>query len=169
MAQPPASDSPTERDPAVVSRFVESFAQLFIDAGMPRIASRIFVALTVTDSGRLTAAELAQQLRASPAAISGGVRYLMQVNLARREREPGSRRDHYRVDNDIWYQTISQRDQLLTRWTAGLREGAEILGEHTPAGARFAESIEFFEFMQKELVLVLQRWQQHRGRPATGA
>jgi len=153
----------------VVSRFVESFAQLFIDAGMPRIASRIFVALTVTDSGRLTAAELAQQLRASPAAISGGVRYLMQVNLARREREPGSRRDHYRVDNDIWYQTISQRDQLLTRWTAGLREGAEILGEHTPAGARFAESIEFFEFMQKELVLVLQRWQQHRGRPATGA
>src|SRR5256885_1108722 len=45
-----------------------------VEAGMPRIASRIFVALVATDSGRLTAAELAEQLPASPAAISGGAR-----------------------------------------------------------------------------------------------
>jgi DNA-binding transcriptional regulator GbsR (MarR family) len=159
---PEASKSTTARDPAVVSRFVERFAQVFVEAGMPRIASRIFVALVATDSGRLTAAELAEQLRASPAAISGGVRYLIQVDLVSREREPGSRRDHYRVDNDVWYHTIAQRDQLLARWTASLREGAEVLGDDTPAGARFAESVEFFEFMQKELNLMLQRWQEHR-------
>ena len=84
---PKASKSTTARDPAVVSRFVERFAQVFVEAGMPRIASRIFVALVATDSGRLTAAELAEQLRASPAAISGGVRYLIQVDLVSRERE----------------------------------------------------------------------------------
>jgi DNA-binding transcriptional regulator GbsR (MarR family) len=150
------------RDPAAVSRFVERFAHAFVDAGMPRIASRIFVALIATDTGRLTAAELASQLRASPAAISGGVRYLIHVNLVRREREPGSRRDHYVVDNDIWYQTFLQRDQLLARWTADLREGAEVLGEDTPAGGRFAESVEFFEFMQKELHQMLERWHDYR-------
>src|SRR5689334_18032343 len=98
---------------------------------MPRIASRIFVALVATDEGRLTAAELAEQLRASPAAISGGVRYLLQVGLVSREREPGSRRDHYRVDDDIWSHAFAQRDQVLTRWTAGLREGAQVLGDDT--------------------------------------
>jgi len=150
------------RDPAVISRFIERFAQVMVEAGMPRIASRIFVALLAADSGRLTAAELAEQLRASPAAISGGVRYLTQLNLVRRERDPGSRRDHYRVDDDVWYQTITQRDQLLARWAASLREGADVLGPDSPAGARFAETVEFFEFLQKELRLMTERWHAYR-------
>jgi DNA-binding transcriptional regulator GbsR (MarR family) len=150
------------RDPAAVSRYIERFAQVFVEAGMPRIASRIFIALVATDSGRLTAAELAEQLRASPAAISGGVRYLAQVGLVTREREPGSRRDHYRVEDDVWYQTITQRDQLLARWIVNLREGAEMLGSDTPAGARLAESVEFFEFLVEELHLMTKRWHDHR-------
>jgi DNA-binding transcriptional regulator GbsR (MarR family) len=154
--------SGTERDPAAVSRFIERFAQVLVEAGMPRIASRIFVALVATDSGRLTAAELAGLLRASPAAISGGVRYLMQVSLVNREREPGSRRDHYSVGNDIWYQTILQRDEIVSRWTGSLREGAEVLGRGTPAGDRFGESVEFFEFMQEELHGMLDRWDKRR-------
>ncbi len=157
------------RDPAAVSRYIERFAQVMIEAGMPRIASRIFVALVATDSGRLTAAELATQLRASPAAISGGVRYLTQVGLVNRERDPGSRRDHYRVDDDVWYRTITQRDQLLIKWTESLREGAEVLGAQSPAGARLAESVAFFEFMQDEMKQLTARWAAHRAGspPAT--
>jgi DNA-binding transcriptional regulator GbsR (MarR family) len=150
------------RDPANVSRFVERFAQVMVESGMPRIASRIFVALIATDSGRLTAAELAEQLQASAAAISGGVRYLIQVELVRREREPGSRRDHYRVDDDVWYHTITQRDQLLARWATSLREGADALGDDTPAGARLAETVEFFEFLQRDLRAMTERWHAHR-------
>jgi DNA-binding transcriptional regulator GbsR (MarR family) len=150
------------RDPVEVSRFIERFAQVLVDAGMPRIASRIFVALIATDSGRLTAGELADMLQASPAAISGGVRYLTQVNMISREREPGSRRDHYRVDDDVWYQMITQRDQVIVRWTASLREGAKALGDHTPAGARVAESVAFFEFMQQELREMTARWEARR-------
>jgi DNA-binding transcriptional regulator GbsR (MarR family) len=146
----------------VVSRFIERFAETLVQAGMPRIASRIFIALLATDSSRLTAAELAEQLQVSPAAVSGAVRYLIQVNMVSRGREPGSRRDHYRVDNDVWYQTITQRDQLLARWAASLHEGADALGERTPAGARFAESAEFFEFLQEELLQMTQRWDKHR-------
>jgi DNA-binding transcriptional regulator GbsR (MarR family) len=152
------------RDPADVSRFIERFAQVMVEAGMPRIASRIFVALVATDSGRLTAAELTEQLQASAAAISGGVRYLTQLNMVSREREPGSRRDHYRVEDDVWYQTITQRDQILARWTASLREGADVLGVDTPAGARLAETVEFFEFLQKELRHVTDRWHAYRAQ-----
>ena len=150
------------RDPAEVSRFIERFAQVLVDSGMPRIASRVFVALIATDSGRRTAGELAELLQASPAAISGGVRYLTQVNMITRQREPGSRRDHYHVDDDVWYQTITQRDQLIARWTATLREGAKALGDDTPAGVRITESVAFFEFMQQELREMTARWEAYR-------
>ncbi|HEV7899877.1 MAG TPA: MarR family transcriptional regulator [Planosporangium sp.] len=162
MTETPTSKDDTTRDPESVSRFVERFAQVAVEAGMPRIASRIFGALVATDSGRLTAAELAEQLRASPAAISGGVRYLTQLNMVGRGREPGSRRDHYWVDNDVWYQSITQRDQLMARWTTSLREGADVLGVDTPAGARLAETVEFFDFLQKELRLIPERWEKYR-------
>jgi DNA-binding transcriptional regulator GbsR (MarR family) len=154
------------RDPAAVSSFIERFAQVMVDSGMPRIASRIFVSLVATDSGSLTAAELAEQHQASAGAISQGVRYLVQLGLISRGRRPGSRRDYYRVSNDVWYRTISQRDQILTRWTAGLQEGADVLGPETAAGARFAESVQFFTFMENELRQMLERWEVHRARLA---
>jgi DNA-binding transcriptional regulator GbsR (MarR family) len=154
--------STSGRDPMAVSTFVERFAGVLTDAGMPRIASRVFVALLATDSGRLTAAELAERLQASPAAISGAVRYLIQIGLANREREPGSRRDHYRVHDDVWYEVITNEDKTLSRMQNGLREGVEALGGDTPAGARVEETIEFLEFMQNELRLMRQRWREYR-------
>src|SRR3954468_4599737 len=95
-----------KRDPAAVSRFVETFASAFVDAGVPRMPSRVFAAILASDAGRLTAAELSEQLQASPAAISGAVRYLIQVSLIVRERDPGSRRDVYVVGDDGWDEAI---------------------------------------------------------------
>jgi DNA-binding transcriptional regulator GbsR (MarR family) len=152
------------RDPAAVERFAERFTQVMVDSGMPRIASRIFTAVLATDAVRLTAAELAEQLKASPAAISGGVRYLAQLGLVHRGREPGSRRDHYSVDDDVWFQLITQRDNLMDRWSASLRDGAAALGEDTPAGGRLAQSVEFFEFLRQDLDGMIERWEAHRKR-----
>jgi DNA-binding transcriptional regulator GbsR (MarR family) len=151
------------RDEAAVASFVEHFAQLLVEGGMARMPARVFARLLVTDSGRLTAAELADLLKASPAAISGAIRYLEQVDLARRHREPGSRRDYYEVRGmDIWYEAVTRRDQLLNRWIAGLAEGLDALGEDTPAGLRVAETREFMAFMAKELPDLLERWRAYR-------
>jgi hypothetical protein len=43
----------------------------------------------------------------------------------------------------------------MARWTAVLREGVPILGADTPAGARVAESVRYFEFVSAELPLVI--------------
>jgi DNA-binding transcriptional regulator GbsR (MarR family) len=150
------------RDEAAVQRFIESFASALVDGGVPRMPARVFAALLATDSGRLTAAELAERLRVSPAAVSGAVRYLAQVSLISREREPGSRRDHYRLFNDLWYEAVLRREPLLTRWERAMRDGMAALGADTPAGARMAESVAFFEFLQEELPAVLARWRARR-------
>jgi predicted transcriptional regulator len=151
-----------ERNGTEVSRFVERFAAVLTEAGIPRMPARVFAALLATDSGRLTAAELAAQLQASPAAVSGGVRYLMGVGMIHREGEPGSRRHHYRVPDHVWDEVVSGRDRLMARWTAVLREGVALLGAGTPAGARLAESVEYFEFVSAELPRVVARWREHK-------
>src|SRR5262249_16563155 len=89
MATPEPEDS--------LHAFLERFASVLVAAGFPAMPARVFAALHVTDSGRLTAAELADMLRISPAAVSGAVRYLSGLGLVHRERVPGSRRGHYPV------------------------------------------------------------------------
>jgi DNA-binding transcriptional regulator GbsR (MarR family) len=153
-----------ERDQRAVAGFIERFAMALTEAGFPRMPARVFAGLLATDSGRLTAAGLASLLQVSPAAVSGAVRYLAQVNLASREREPGSRSDYYRVHDDVWYEAVARRDQVLARWERSLREGIEVLGADTPAGARMAETLAFFEFLQKELPALLRRWREHKVR-----
>jgi predicted transcriptional regulator len=151
-----------DRDDAAVSRFVEDFATVLVEMGVPRMPARVFAALLTSDSGRLTAAELAARLRASPAAMSGAVRYLTQLGLVRREGEPGSRRHYYRVPDDVWDELSTLRNRAMARWTAVVREGIPILGADTPAGARVAESVRYFEFVSAELPMIISRWREHK-------
>ena len=164
--------SAPSREADAVLRFIERFAATLDDSGVPRMPARVFVALLATDSGRLTASELADLLRVSPAAISGAVRYLGHVGLTTREREPGSRRDHYRVEDHAWYEVTLRRERLLARWLDDARVGMEVLGPDTPAGARMAETAEFLEFLLEELPGMLERWRQRLARtgkaPAAG-
>lgn len=157
-----------KRDREAVSRFVERFASVLVEAGIPRMPSRVFAALLATDSGRLTAAELSEQLQASPAAVSGGVRYLIGVGMVSKEGEPGSRRNHYQVPDSVWDEVITGRDRLMARWSAVLRDGIDIVGADTPAGARLADSVEYFEFVGAELPRVLARWQEHKAALSRG-
>ncbi|MEU2281421.1 MarR family transcriptional regulator [Streptomyces sp. NPDC013178] len=152
------------RDAEAVSRFVESFAAQLVEAGMPRMPARVFAALLSSDEGAMTSAELGEQLRISPAAVSGAVRYLAQTHMVSREREPGSRRERYRVHGDQWYAALTNREAVLKRWEGALREGVTSLGPDTPAGRRMAETLAFFEFLDGELQALMERWRVRRER-----
>lgn len=153
-----------KRDEGAVARFIERFAAALMEAGFPRMPARVFVALLVADEGRRTAAELAELLRVSPAAISGAVRYLTQVGLLSREREPGERFDYYRVHADMWHEAVVRRDAILVRWERDLYEGIEALGPDSPAGARLDETRRFFVFIRGELLRLMSKWQKLRSR-----
>ncbi|WP_443076715.1 GbsR/MarR family transcriptional regulator [Streptomyces sp. TRM 70361] len=153
---------------AEVADFVERFAAELTQAGLQRMASRVFACLLADHAGVLSSAELSERLRISPAAVSGAIRYLSQVHLVTREREPGSRRERYRVHVDVWYRAMTDRGPLLDRWTATLERGVKALGPDTPAGRRMAESAEFFAFMRREVPLMMERWYAHRDADRAG-
>jgi DNA-binding transcriptional regulator GbsR (MarR family) len=144
-------------------RFIERFALMLTEAGWPRMPARVFACLLCEDSGWLTAGGLASRLRVSPAAISGAVRYLIQIGLVSREREPGARTDHYRIDDDAWYEAIMRRNDALARWDEALADGVKMLGAGAAAGRRLEESREFFAFLHDEMAQMMERWRQRAG------
>jgi predicted transcriptional regulator len=148
-------------DEEALSRFIERFALDLTASGMPRMPARVFAGLMVTESGELTAAAIADQLQVSPASVSSAVRYLEQLDLVVRDREPGSRRDHFRVDHEVWHQMFGRRDALLVGWAERMAEGVDLVGAETDAGRRLAETRAFFEFLHGELAAVLKRWDEH--------
>jgi DNA-binding transcriptional regulator GbsR (MarR family) len=151
------------RNPAAVRAFIESFTSQLTQAGFPRTPARIFVALLTSDSSQLTAAELGELLQTSPASVSGGVRYLIQVGLVTAVGEPGSRRQHYRMPTDVWDDIVRLRDRQFARWVTELREGVTALGAGSPAGARMADTVRYFEFLSAEMSSMLARWREHAG------
>lgn len=151
-------------DAGTVSRFVEAFAAQLVEAGMTRMPARVFVALLASEKGVLSSAELGEQLKVSPAAVSGAIRYLSQVNMVTREREPGSRRERYRVLDNQWYEALTNRDVMLRRWQATMREGVEFFGLDTPQGHRINETLQFFLFLEEEFGSMMERWKVYRAK-----
>ena len=136
------------------------------ESGLPRIPARIFTALLCSDNGSMTASELAGYLQASPAAISGGVRYLINIGMINRQSEPGSRHHHYRIPDDVWDQMVVIENRQTARWAQLLREGIEVAGPESPAGRRIAESADFMEFLGQEVLAIMKRWHEYRDAKA---
>ena len=130
-------------------------------SGMARLPSRVFGALIVDDDGRMTAAELAEFLGVSSGGVSGAVGYLERFGLVRREREPGSRRDVYVVDDDAWHGPMMAPELTYAPIKAAMAAAARVL-EGTPAADRVGLSLEFFDFLTTELTALADRWEAHK-------
>jgi DNA-binding transcriptional regulator GbsR (MarR family) len=143
-------------------RFVERFGLLLAESGMARTPARVFACVLADDGGRLTARELAERLHVSPAAISGAVRYLTQAGLLVRAREPGERRDHYAVHDDVWTEMYTSRMAMMSRWEQVIADGVDAVGADSPAGRRLEETREFFAYIQTEIPGFVERWQERK-------
>ncbi len=96
---------------------------------------------------------------AGASAISGAVKYLVQVRLVERGREPGTRHDFCRIHDHTWSHYISQSDPVLSRIQAGADEGTALLGLDSPVGRRLDETRRFFAFLREEIKQSMAKWQ----------
>jgi DNA-binding transcriptional regulator GbsR (MarR family) len=154
------------RPEAAVVEAVEHLGAALNEAGIQRLPARVFAALLADEDGRMTAAEVGAELQVSPAAVSGAVRYLGQIQLVRRERERGSRKDVYVVLDDAWHDLLMQKDQLYAPILTALRAAIRAPGLSERAEERMHLSVEFLEFIQAEMDGVAARWEEHKARRA---
>jgi hypothetical protein len=144
------SPQPYGRDAEAVRDYEETLTTVFMTSGLPKMMSRVLACLYTTDTGNLTASELARRLQVSPATVSKAVTTLESLDLIRRERGEG-RRDRYLVDDDLWYQSIIRSVRDNTRFLEAARQGVAILGPGTPAASRLENAARFLDFVTEAL------------------
>lgn len=152
---PPVATSPDidayGRDPAVVRVFEAELAAMIANTGLSRMGARVLARLYITDSGSLTAADLAQRLRVSPASISKAIGYLEKLDLVRRARD-GRRRERYVVDDDFWLRAWRASARQNAMWATVTRQGVTVFGATTPAGARLESLAQFYDRLYTDMV-----------------
>ncbi|MEC4575034.1 helix-turn-helix domain-containing protein [Streptomyces virginiae] len=145
-----ASPQPHGRDAEAVHAYEETFTTVLMASGMPKMTARVMACLTLTDSGSLTASELARHLQVSPASISKAVAFLDSQGLVRRERDE-RRRERYVVDNDVWYQSMMASARATAHLVEIAREGVGVLGPRTPAATRLENIARFADFVSESI------------------
>ncbi|MFE3223426.1 hypothetical protein [Nocardia sp. NPDC059228] len=100
----------------------------------------------------------------SPATVSAAVGYLQEQALIRRDRDPGSRRDRYVIDESAWYRATLAGARTNERLAAMARDGADALGSATPAGVRLLDMSEYLERVGLDMVRSAERWRAHLAR-----
>lgn len=138
------------RDAEAVREYEETLTTVFIASGTPKMMARVMACLTLTDSGSLTAAELAQRLEVSPASISKAVTFLEGQGLVRRVREEG-RRERYVVDDDIWHQSMMASALSTAQVAETSRQGVGIMGPGTPAATRLENVARYLDFISEAI------------------
>jgi DNA-binding MarR family transcriptional regulator len=124
---------------------------MMVQGGLPRMASRVLALLYTTDSRSLTAAELVQELRVSPASISQAIGYLEQVGMVHREPDPRRRMQHYVIADEVWTKAWEVSTRTNLNWAETAAEGADLLGPETPAGQRLARMADFFHRLGEDM------------------
>ncbi|MFG2632071.1 helix-turn-helix domain-containing protein [Streptomyces sp. NPDC048473] len=141
---------PYGRDAEAVREYEEVFTTVIMASGAPLMMSRVMACLTLTDTGSLTAAELAQRLQVSPASISKAITFLESQGMVRRERDE-RRRERYIVDDDVWYQSMMASARSTAQLVETSRQGISVLGPDTPAGARLENIARFLDFVSESI------------------
>ncbi|SEG42386.1 MarR family protein [Thermomonospora echinospora] len=141
---------PHGHDAEALREYEETFTDVLIASGVPKMMARVLVCLYTTDSGSLTAAELVQRLQVSPASISKAIAFLERHTLVRRERDE-RRRERYVVDGDLYYQSMMASVRDITRQVEVARQGADVLGPDTPAAVRLENIARYLDFVGESL------------------
>ncbi len=147
--QPPRDDDPAA---GLVSALAAN--------GFPRMPAAVLMALMTSEDGALTAEQLGERLGASPAAVSGAVRYLETVTMIQRHRRPGSRKFEYELPHHPWFTASIAKNELYGVMARMADDAAGRLGP--VAAARMDEMADFFRFVQARLPRVLDEWNAER-------
>ncbi|MHB6905450.1 GbsR/MarR family transcriptional regulator [Streptomyces sp. DB-54] len=146
-----ASPQAYGRDVEAVRDYQEALTAVYMASGLPKMMARVLGCLYTTDTGALTASELAQRLQVSPASISKAITFLESQDLVRRERDE-RRRERYVVDDDLWYQAMIRSARANDQFIEVARQGVGVLGRGTPAATRLENAARFLDFVSEGLI-----------------
>ncbi len=141
----------------------EQAAAMLTAAGMARMPARVMMALVGSPDDGYTAAELADRLGVSAAAVSGAVRYLVSMRFIQRLSRPGDRRDRYDLTDDAWAGMITSNAPLYATLAAHMDRIADENTDAPASVARARETADFLRFLTTRMPQLVDEWRAQRG------
>jgi len=141
----------------------EQAAAMLTAAGMARMPARVMMALVGSPDEGYTAAELADRLGVSAAAVSGAVRYLTSMRLIQRLSRPGDRRDRYDLVDDAWAGMISSNAPLYAALAAQMDRIADENVDAPVSVARARDVADFLRYLTDRMPQLADEWRAQRG------
>ncbi|MCC2031703.1 MarR family transcriptional regulator [Microbacterium sp. BWT-G7] len=140
----------------------EQAAAMLAAAGMARMPARVMMALVGSPDEGYTAADLAERLGVSAAAVSGAVRYLVSMRMIQRVSRPGDRRDRYDLVDDAWAGMITANAPLYAGLAAQMDSIAEENAGAPISVARAREIADFLRYLAERMPRLAADWRAER-------
>lgn len=148
--KPPAKGEP---------RFIEDVARLLVPWGVPPVAARLYGYLLIRPHP-VSLDQISKDLGISKSSASVAARLLESYTLARRHREPGTKRALYAVADD-YEAMIRQQNRLLDALADQLNAGVRIVTSKA-VSARLREMADFYRVMRSAMEDAMGRWKRSR-------
>ena len=148
-----------------MKQFVEDAGILYEEMGWPRMAGRIFGWLLLCQPPHQSAEELAKVVEASKGSISSMTRLLIQMGLVERMGIPGRRDTYYRIKPGSWSELMRSRMSHLTAIRELADRGLNLIASNDPESRRRLQELrDFHAFLEQEIPVLLDRYDQERKR-----
>jgi DNA-binding transcriptional regulator GbsR (MarR family) len=140
----------------------EQAAAMMTAAGMARMPARVMMALVGSPDEGYTAAELADRLGVSPAAVSAAVRYLQSMRIIQRISRPGDRRDRYDLADDAWGGVVTGNSPLYARLADLMDRIADDNADAPVSVERARSTADFLRFLAERMPQLVTEWEEQR-------
>jgi DNA-binding transcriptional regulator GbsR (MarR family) len=144
-------------------QFIERFGLAFEASSYPRMAGRIFGYLLLADPPHQSMEEIYTRLRSSKSSASTGLKALIELHLVEPVRLPERRPTLYRVRLGGWTEVFRQRLLAVTAINQLVEQGLRLLdGQPEEQRQRLQEMKDMYDFVQRELPALFERWEQEQ-------
>jgi predicted transcriptional regulator len=140
-------------------RFMDDVARLLVPWGVPPVAARLYGYLLLCPQP-VSLDQITEDLGISKSSASVAARLLESYTLARRHREPGTKRALYAVADD-YEAMIRQQNRLLDALAEQLNAGVRI-ATSKGVSARLKEMADFYRVMRSATEDAMGRWKRSR-------
>jgi len=140
-------------------QFVEDVARLLMPWGVPAVAARLYGYLLLCPRP-VSLDQITEDLGISKSSASVAARLLESYKLARRHREPGTKRALYAVADD-YEAMIRQQNQLLDALADQLNAGVRVVTSKS-VSARLEEMADFYRVMRSAMEDAMGLWKRSR-------
>lgn len=144
-------------------RLIEELGVLYEQSGMQPAAARILALLTVSDRYELSFEEIYETLNISKSAASNAINFLLSTDRLEYITKSGERKRYFRIKPNSLKEGVQRSLTSMNAINILLKQALEQRTKLTKEfNASLSEVTQFLDFLQKELPLVVEKWENRK-------